>query len=294
MAESRKGTWTFLISLFISFIILSIVFTLFFLYSKLQEADSSVDNVPVVEVYKPKRDESINVIFIGCNQLNAPPTLITMLTYDAPNGAVSITALPPSALATVGIKTDTLAKHYDYEGIRGGVNAVKNLLLTDVDRYVRIDKQGIANLVDYLGGLEYDLVESVTCGDELFSPGKQLLDGRRVASLLLNESVLEQSRTSLQRDLIKALISQRFTKPLVKKYDGFISAFFNNCETNLNQYDFAVRQKGLVQCFQNDSLLVNEISIAGSYNLSSTEFTPTSESLQSAIEAIEQVFAEVV
>lgn len=294
MAKSRKGTWTFLISLFISFIILSIVFSLFFLYSKLQEADSSLDNIPFAEVYKPKRDESINVVIIGCNQLNVAPTLFNMLTYDAPNGTISITTLPPSALATVGIKTDTLVEHYDYEGVRGGVNAVKNLLLADVDRYVRIDKQGITNLVDYLGGLEYDLVESVICGDEIFSPGKQLLDGRRVASLLLDESVSEQSRISLQRELTKTIFDQRLTKTLVKKYAGLVSAFFDNCETNLNQYDFAVRQKGLIQCFENDSLVVNEIGIVGDYNFSDTEFTPTDESLQAAIDAIALVFSEEV
>lgn len=285
MASSKRGIMVFLISLFASLIVLGGIFYAFFMYSKTTNANNKQEGVQYVNKYIPKTEENLNVLLIGCEELSLPPTMFLLLRYDAINSMVYLTAIPPDTLSTVGVREDTILGHYDYEGTRGGVNAVKNLFLTDIDRYMRLDKKGIANMVDSFGGIEYDVKSTMTISGETIPSGKQLLDGRRVASI-----ILEADNISMQSELSALLVNQRFKKNLENKYPHLVSAFFYNAETNLNQYDFAFRQKGITQALSNETFSATEILLEGEQSYEG--FTPTDKSLQNAMNILNKSYDE--
>lgn len=297
MRTSKKGIGIFFISLVITFLILGSIFMLFFLYQKTANADTKQEDIVYNSPYTAKKNESMTMLIIGCERISSVPKLMLLLTYDAPSGTIYLSALPPKTLSTIEVKEDTLVGHYDYEGIRGSVNAVKSLLVTNVDRYARLDRTGIANLVDFLGGIEYEVKEDITYVDidgniEEFEKGKQLLDGRRVSALLFHETKDFVVDTNLQMELITLLSEQKFNESLASKFPNFISAFFYNSETNMNQYDFAIRQKGIIDKLQKKALVTKILPLDGEYNLVNSEFKPDDKCIQSISRVINKVYEE--
>lgn len=294
MAKSKKSVWVFLASSGISFVILGTIFAVFFYLTDTTEIDKNQEDIPYISQYTPSPKESINVLVIGCEQEHYPTSLALLFCYDAPTGIIYVTSLPIQSLSTVGIREDTLAGHYDYQGLQGSVIATENLLATKIDRYVRLDKQNISNLVDFLGGIDYEITEDFAIGEETFMKGKQLLDGRRVSTILFGKKENDVANTSMQEELVAKLIQQRFNQDLADKYAKFSSAFFYNAQTDLNQYDFALRQKGICSKMQLDSVVVKRLRIRGTYNLENTQFTPTRQSLEEVIKVLKGIKREEV
>lgn len=297
MKQSKKGIAVFFISLTITFLILGSIFMLFFLYERTSKADTKQENISYTSPYIAKKSESMSILIIGCERISTPPKLMLLLTYDAPNGTLYLSVLPPKTLSTIEVKQDTLVGHYDYEGIRGGVNAVKSLLVTDVDRYARLDRTGISNLIDFLGGIEYEVKEDIKFVDldgncEEFNKGKQLLDGRRVSALLFHDKEYGMVDTELQSELTLLLMQQKFNQTFATKFPNFISAIFYNTETNMNQYDFALRQKGIIDKLQKNALTIKALPLDGQYNSDNTEFTPEDKSIEAIIQTIQKVYKE--
>lgn len=270
---------------------------LFFLYKKTTNVEIKQDNIEYDSNYISKKSESMSMVLMACEKINLPPQFILLLNYDAPNSKIYITVLPPNAVSTVNVREDTIIGHYDYEGIRGGVNAVKSLLLIDVDRYARLDRTGVANLVDFLGGIEFDVREEVVFVDadgnkEEFFKGKQLLDGRRVSALLFNKKENKNIDINLQSEISTHLFNQKFNKKLSPKLSNFVSAFFYNAETNINQYDFAIRQKGLEDKLKKDALKIETLTIDGEYIDEGERFIPNNKSIETIISQIKDIFKE--
>lgn len=260
--------------------ILSCVFLVVFILSKSDNANTDQESIPYISEYHPSKDENLSILLLGCDQAESLPDLALLLYYDAPQGILYPIVLPTVTISTVNDRTDTLQGHYDYEGMRGGVNAMKSLFSIELDRFGRLQKAGIANMVDFLGGLPYHLPNDRVIGGDTILKGEQLLDGRRVASLLLSKNNNSLCNYKLQSELITKLIKNSFHDKLVERYEQFVSAFFYNTETNLNQYDFAKRQTGFLNRLKLDSVVTTELIVEGEYNHNFTEFYPDEESIK--------------
>ena len=111
--------------------------------------------------YQPGIKESINVLFISCRQRSDAPFAYTLVRFDAVGERLILIPIPPETVTTVGAKTGSFRKHYDYAGSANARLAAESLFLCDVDRYVRVAKSGAVNLIDALGGLERRFDEEV-------------------------------------------------------------------------------------------------------------------------------------
>jgi LCP family protein required for cell wall assembly len=234
----------------------------------------------------------MNVLVVGCEQEHLPPSFFLLFCYDAPNGIIYVSSLPTQTFSTIGIREDTLAEHYDFQGVQGSVVAVENLFSMQIDRYVRFDRQDVSNMVDFLGGIDYEIAEDFEIGEETFMKGKQLLDGRRVSTLLFYKKENDIPHIAYQEELIIKLIQQRFNQTLADKYAKFSSAFFYNADTDINQYDLTLRQKGICSKMQLDSLVVKKLPLHGVYNSEKTQFTPNTQSLNEVKRIVKQIAKE--
>lgn len=276
--KSKKGLKIFFITLSVAFVLLMCIFLLFFLFGSFgisEQANVNQDEVPYVIDYIPKSQENINILIIASEEIELTPSMFMVFKYDAINAEISLVPLVNDTVLNKGVKKTTIQKEYDYEGIHGATKAVETLLLCEIDRYIRVNSQGVANLIDYLGGVKYDFTEGINCKDIWFTEGKQLLDGRRVASIICNQDDLY-----IKADVLKTFFSQHFNKDL--EYNKFASAIFYNVETNLNQYDFAMRQKGAIAAMGNETLSIILSELNGEYN-QYDEFIANKESLEQVI-----------
>lgn len=244
--SSRGGMKVFFITLIISFVLLMCIFLAILLIGS-ADTTKQVDLAQVP--YVPSVQENINVLVFSCEQTNLPPTTMTLVCYDAQNATLGIVNVPTS----LAINDKTMLEWYDYEGIRGGVRATEDFLQCDIERYVRVNSDGLTTLVDFSGGINFDLPAAITCKEVAFTQGKQLLDGRRYAALAFG--------SPFSVDLINQYWAQVFTSELADKFDRFLLAIFNSCETNLNQYDFAVRQRAVMESLQQNTISINKYNL---------------------------------
>lgn len=281
MTEKSKGIWIFWTSLCVTMVVLgALLLGLLMLMKTSQPTDRAQENVPYFrEDDKPGKRENLQAILFGCREAESLPELVEVLFYDAPNSELTILLLPPETVCTLNGRTDTLQGHYDYEGMSGGVKAVKALLGADIDRYLRIQKKGIANLCDYLGGIEYEVAEDDVIDGQHILAGRQLLDGRRFASFLFRTDEFEKVDVASQAEFTDKLLASGLKQQATEDYAGLVSAVFYNCETNLNQYDFAIRQQSFTAYLSLDKLSLHVRFLEGNFNADHTEFSPAAESL---------------
>lgn len=279
MSKLKNGTVVFLVTMIISFLVLGIVFLAVLFFSKSKNVNENQENIPYKSEYQSTKEENLAILVLSCEEPESLPDSVTLLYYDAPQGIIYPIVLPSNTVCTTNSRTDTIQGHYDYEGTRGAVNAVNSLFSIEIDKYIRLQKVGTSNIVDFLGGIPYNLSTERTIGNETILKGEQLLDGRRVCSLLFAKNDNNICDYKLQSELITKLLESSINKKLVDKYTNFVSTIFYNCETNLNQYDFAKRQTGFISKLKLDSMVTKETIIHGQYNMDYTAFNVSKDSI---------------
>lgn len=270
--KGLNGVGVFFISMTISFILLSSTFMMFYIVSQKlfdKEATANKKDVPFDNTYADhifRTEENLTTLVIGCDEITSLPTLFLLCKYNAIDGNVTTTVLPPQTVITVQTRKATLVEHYDYEGILGATRAVKSLTLSPVDRYIRFDKTGIANIFDFLGGVNFNIEKPFTIKEYNFQVGKQSLDGKRIAQILLKPNETNEDLI-LKNQLISSFLKEHFNASLIEKFSSFQSAFFYNATTNINQYDFAFRQKGIFNRLSSESLVIKDEIIQGVFKI---------------------------
>lgn len=277
-----KGFLVFFISLLISLCVFGTIFVLFSLYTQTEVVDKNKEDIPYISDYTPSRDEDLTILILGCELPASDPSLVMLLDYNAPEGELNIISLPTSLVCTTSAdRVDSLVGHYNYEGIRGCVDAVSNLFSLKDCKYIRIQQNGISNMVDFFGGLPYTITTYKEIAQQQFFPGEQLLDGRRFSTLLLEITPQGVTDNSTQANLVYDLLKRGLSTDLVDKYDSFVKSIFFNCETDLNQLDFAKTKTGFLNRLKLESLAINKHALKGDYENNFTKFYPTPDSFNS-------------
>ncbi|MEG0693398.1 MAG: hypothetical protein RR444_10000, partial [Oscillospiraceae bacterium] len=105
MSTSKKGTFVFFITLLISFMVLGSVFLIILILSKANNANVKQPDVPYISEYHPSREESLAILFLGCDQAESPPEVSVLLYYDAPQGIIYPIVLPTVTVSCVNGRT---------------------------------------------------------------------------------------------------------------------------------------------------------------------------------------------
>ena len=255
---------------------LGLIFSVFYFWTLRPVSNVSHNevSVPIEESYTPQISDNQNILVIGCDERSQPAKFFLLLRFDAEDNCCYVTPLPPEAEATVNVKTMSITEHYDYGGYEYAVSAAENLFLIHIQKYVRIDKSGIAALVDYFGGMEIDLSRGVETENYQFESTKQRIDGDRMAELLL------LGDTNLNGELTCAYINQCMTEALVEKRSNFYSALFNQCDTNFTNLDLSNLVTPIKRFFARSEEKAIPVLLDGDYFDDGERFTPNEDSVK--------------
>lgn len=276
-----KGWGIFVSSLCLSIVALGSVFLVLTVSLKAGEANAVKQDVPVVssQTQEELREQNLAWVLIGCREAADQPGYLLAGYYDAVQGKLSAVVIPPQTISTQMHRTDTIIGHYEYEGVRGGMNGVKSLLETDILRYFRLTSSGVAALTDFLGGVEYSLESDVTMDGQTFLSGEQMLDGRRMAAFLFGTERLGVTDALLAADLTSRLLQSGLSENLSHRMYPLISLLLEQTETNLSQYDLIRRTERFQKLVETGTLQIEVRALEGGYNFDRSVFTPTAESL---------------
>ena len=177
------------------------------------------------------------------------------VTYDSRDQTVRLLSLPrDTQIDAVRVSDGGPLTHLNYVYAENGVEALRaqaaGLLGYPIDYYVIIDPQGFVELVDAMGGVEFNVPQEMDYEDWTqdihihLDAGVQLLDGAEAlgAALFRHTSDSEGhtlggypngdlDRTAVQRELLAAVLERALSQP--QHFPDYVSLFLEHVETDL-------------------------------------------------------------
>lgn len=177
------------------------------------------------------------------------------VTYDSREQTVRLLSLPrDTQIDAVRLSDGGPLTHLNYVYAENGVEALRaqaaGLLGYPIDYYVIIDPQGFVELVDAMGGVEFNVPQEMDYEDWTqdihihLDAGVQLLDGAEAlgAALFRHTSDSEGhtlggypngdlDRTAVQRELLAAVLERALSQP--QHFPDYVSLFLEHVETDL-------------------------------------------------------------
>lgn len=148
-------------------------------------------------------------------------------------------------------KYDKINAIYSKYGIEKTIEYAEELTNLEIDYYAIVRTSALTNIVDIIGGVEFDVPINMNYDDESqnlhinLKKGVQIIDGKKAEQLLRfrhnNDGTTysyeygnnDYGRMRTQREFIKETIKQTIQFKNILKVKQIINSIFNNIETNI-------------------------------------------------------------
>ncbi|PIC86120.1 transcriptional regulator LytR [Sporosarcina sp. P20a] len=196
------------------------------------------------EVTKEKvaKRDSLNVLLMGVDERagdkGRSDTMIVM-TLDADNSRAQMVSIPRDTLTEIvgkGVK-DKINHAYAFGGSEMSVDTVEKFLDIDLDYYVRVNMEGLEDLVDAVDGITIHNNFEFTEGGRTFKEGEVTLNGKEALSYVRmrkNDPEGDVGRNERQRKVIQAVIDKGVNVKSVTRINKLIGILGKNVVTNLD------------------------------------------------------------
>jgi polyisoprenyl-teichoic acid--peptidoglycan teichoic acid transferase len=193
----------------------------------------------------------VNVLVMGVDRtgtdksgLNGNSDTMLLVQFQPQVGKVQALSLPRDTLVDIpGYGRDKLNAANAYGGPALAAQSVNQLLDgVSFDRYIRIDTQGLIELVDALGGVEVNIAKPMHYRDRTqnltidFAPGKQRLMGQKLQEYLRfrNDELGDIGRVQRQQAVLKELKAQLLNPTTILRMPQILHVAQQNLDTNLS------------------------------------------------------------
>lgn len=193
--------------------------------------------------------DNTSILFVGVDDSetradeNPRSDALILATFNSANKSVKLLSIPRDSYVYIPVegKKDKITHAHAFGGIDATVETVEKALNIPVDYYVRLNFDAFTEVVDSLGGIDFDVpfdIQEQNSKDErnaiFIEEGVQHLDGEEALALARTRKYdSDLARGKRQMELVKALFSKATTISSVSKYDDIIDSISNNMKTNL-------------------------------------------------------------
>lgn len=194
----------------------------------------------------------------GVDQISDNTDTIMIGSFDTVNGKLNIASIPRDTLINIQheVKKANSAYHYAayYKNIEGSSyyncdpvesmrkELVKSMLGFDVDKYILVNLEATKEVVDAIGGVEFDLPIDMNYDSNRqdlhihLNKGPQTLTGEQFVQVMRFRSAYaggDLDRIEMQHKLLKALADQMLTLGNVPNLTKVAQIIFDNMETDM-------------------------------------------------------------
>ena len=211
--------------------------------------DVEEPNENIVEV--DKETGKINILVVGLDKDGTRTDTILTATYDMDNDTVKILSIPRDTRMYVGGSYQkincayAIAKNGKIKGIDGTIEAVTRLTAIPINYYVVFTFEAFREMVDALGGVDYDVPQNMNYDDPAqnlhihLQKGYQHLDGDKAEQLVRFRKypMGDIDRVKVQQNFIKALAEQKLNGSVLAKLPDIFKVLQKNVKTNFKVSD---------------------------------------------------------
>lgn len=175
------------------------------------------------------------------NDEKESPDLIVLTRVDPVNMSIILVSIPSSTyVASSSGGGTTLKDVYENSTDAGLIESVASFSEVGISYYVKMNSNGLSQLVDALGGIDVDLKEYVddsNAGDAYIGQGQSTINGYETITLLKAQNFKEgmQTISDNQRKVCKGLLSASLFKNL--NIAMITDSLAGNIKTNMSVKD---------------------------------------------------------
>ncbi|MBS4750372.1 transcriptional regulator [Granulicatella sp. zg-ZJ] len=198
-----------------------------------------------------KKRDPFSVLLVGIDQggeygysEDARADTLVLATINPETNTTTLASIPRDAYAKMKVSAtvenglwDKINHSYAYGGIKGTIDTVQQYLQVPIDSYIRIDIDGLMDLVDKIGGI--DVVSPITFSQEgyNFVEGESIhLDGfgaNVFARMRMVDPEGTAGREGRQRTLITALAKKLLSANTLFNYKNILDTISSHVQTDL-------------------------------------------------------------
>lgn len=216
-----------------------------------EKVDSSQVGGGTVSEAQPglvRRDGVYNILLAGTDNDGYRTDTMMVMSYDVTNQTVGVVSVPRDTIIDRG-KGKNPKLVYGPGGVEQRVEDISGLLGIPIDYYVQVNLKGFIKLVDYVGGVDFNVPCDMDYDDPYqdlsihFTKGTQHLTGQQameVARFRKNNDLsgyTDVGRTETQQKLLIALAKKVLAWNSLSKLNGFVEIFNQYVKTDLELTD---------------------------------------------------------
>lgn len=163
---------------------------------------------------------------------------IMLCKINAETGKIDLLSIPRDSRIKVR-EEFTKANHaHAYGGIELTLQSLRKFLGLDIDYYAEVDYEGLVEIVDAMGGVEYTVPEGINIdhGDVHLRPGRTKMDGMDVLWYLRTRKIYNNGdlgRVQTQQEFMKNIVNELVKKSKTMNMPAFIESYFKYVKTNI-------------------------------------------------------------
>ena len=168
--------------------------------------------------------------------------------YDVKNGTVDVLSIYRDTMVDVPWEIPKINSVYNRQGIEGVQKQIKNLIGYTPDYYFVVELDAVAELVDAIGGVDYEVPYNMDYDDPTqdlhihYKKGMQHLNGEDAVKVLRwrknnsgeSLSVGDVGRVEVQHSFLRALAKEMVSLGTLTKIGEIVDIVDRNLESNLD------------------------------------------------------------
>ncbi|RFB17369.1 LytR family transcriptional regulator [Bacillus sp. HNG] len=186
--------------------------------------------------------DPISILLMGVDERSGDKgrtdTLIVVTVNPKTNSMQMLSIPRDTRVEIVGRSTQDKINHaYAFGGVDMTIDTVENFLDIPIDYYVKVNMEGLQQIVDALGGVQVNSTLAFSYDGASFSEGPQTLNGEQAlkyARMRYDDPRGDFGRQDRQKQVIQGIIDKGASFTSVTKIDDILGALGTNVKTDIS------------------------------------------------------------
>ncbi len=243
MNQKRLTVRYFLLSFAAGFLVLAVAAMLVVLFVPPQ-MHRDLDTNEYQGAYLPSNEDALNLLVVIERASPEEEDSFLLIRFDPVRGQIPVLALPGRTLLEINNNTLSIDNLYEYAGVKRVSGELADDLGVQIDRYIKMNKQNVIDLIDLLGGVRYRLNAPLTLSSgnvgTTLEAGNQQLSGSLFYEVMTYGGYPdgELGRARVMGELACSLINQHGELILTEESDALFERIVNMVQTDFSAMDY--------------------------------------------------------
>lgn len=214
--------------------------------------------------------DRINTLLIGSDKGGSNTDVLMLMSFDKESNKIRLMSIPRDTRVLIKGKPHKINACMAYGKEELLLQTIKDITGAPIHYYIKVDIAGFKEVVDILGGVDFDVPQNMKYSDPTqnlkidLKAGMQHLDGDKAEQLVRfrRYKQADMQRVAVQQDFMKALISQNLNGQLIVKAPKLFGEISKYIKTNLKGSD-VLKSVGIINALLDGSDNIETYTLPG-------------------------------